>query len=102
MRRFMQSMLALALCVAIAGALGGLYVAAAFVATVIALSTGVYIVLAVGLGLVWPVLTLAWALHVTREASRRAAERTTGLAFTGRSEALVGAETLLPGIEKPK
>jgi hypothetical protein len=102
MRRFVQSMLAIVLCLMVAGSIGPLYVIAAIVATVIALSSGMYITLAMGLGFVWPLLVYAWVVYVTRGASRRAAERAAGPATTGRSEAFLGPETILPGIEDPK
>jgi hypothetical protein len=74
MRRFVQSLLALAFCGVLVATLGPLYAVAAIVATVIALMSGVYIALAVGVGFLWPILALAWILYVTRETSRRAAE----------------------------
>ena len=100
MRRFVQSLLALALCVALLGSLGSLYAVAAFVATVIALMSGMYIALAVGIGLVWPVLALAWVIYVTRDMSRRAAQG--AASTTTASQSLWGPEPILPGIEDPK
>jgi hypothetical protein len=97
-RRFVQSLLALALCVTLAGSLGILYGVAALLATIIALMSGMYIALAIGAGLVWPVLALAFVLHITRETSRRAAQG----AAASTAPSLWGPEPILPGIEDPK
>jgi len=72
LRRVVQSLLALTLCVALALWLGRLYLVPAVGATAIALSTGVYITLAIAVGLVWPVLALAFVAYVTSDAKLRA------------------------------
>lgn len=65
-RRAFQSLLGLAACVALAADLGHFYFLFAFVAIIIAVSAGVYIMSAIALGLVWPVLALAFVVHTTR------------------------------------
>lgn len=72
-RRTVQSLLALALCLVIAADLGGFYAVPAVATTLIAMSTGAYVLLAIGAGLVWPVLVVAYVVFVTRESRLRAA-----------------------------
>lgn len=72
-RRLVQSLLCLSLCLAVAAWLGGFYIAPAIAATLIAMSTGAYVLLAIGAGLLWPVLVLAFVLHTTRDVRLRAA-----------------------------
>lgn len=94
-RRVLQSLIALALCAALAAALGGFYFAPAIAATLIAMSTGVYVLLAVAAGLVWPVLAVAWVLYVTRDARLRAE------AAHGGARSPASGETDLARVEDP-
>jgi len=71
-RRFVQSALALALCIVIAGWLGGFYAVPALAAMLVAMSTGAYVLIAVGAAVLWPVLCVAFVMHVTRDAKLRA------------------------------
>ena len=71
-RRLFQSLLALALCLVLAADFGGFYFVPAGAAMLIAVSTGVYVLTAIALGLVWPVLAVAFVLHVTSGARLRA------------------------------
>lgn len=97
-RRTLQSVLALALCIALAADLGGIYIAAAVATIIIAVMTGVYIFTAVGLGLVWPVLAVAYVLHVTRDIQLRA-QTTSGPA--SRASERSTAKTDGPRVEDP-
>jgi hypothetical protein len=96
MRLLLQFLFALAFCGVLVATLGPLYAVAAIVATVVALMSGVYVALAIGVGLMWPVLALAWVLYVTRETSRRAAQGSAA------APSLWGAKTVLPRTEDPR
>lgn len=65
-RRLIQSLLLLAMCALVATSLGALYLVAAALAAGVAISTGVVVVWAILLAVVWPVLVLAAALHFFR------------------------------------
>lgn len=65
MRRFVQSIFLLVLCVVLGAALGKMYFVLAGTAALLAIASGVYVLLAVALGLVWPVLVLAFVLYTT-------------------------------------
>lgn len=80
-RRTLQTLLALALCLVLAVDLGGLYFAIATGATVFAVMTGVYITLALAVGMVWPVIAIAWIVHTTNEIRLRS-QAATGRAAT--------------------
>lgn len=71
-RRLFQSLLALVLCLVLAVDFGVFYFVPAGAAMLIAVSTGVYVLTAIALGLVWPVLAVAFVLHVTSSARLRA------------------------------
>lgn len=64
-RRVLQSLLALALCVFLAVTLGTLYLVAIVVAAIIATASGVYVLVGLALGLMWPVLVVAYVMHIT-------------------------------------
>ena len=70
-RRVVQSLLALTLCLCVAAWLGLYYFVLAIAATMIAVSTGVYVLIAVAIGFAWPVLSIAYVFHVTRETRLR-------------------------------
>lgn len=93
--KVVQATLALALCIALVVTFGALYAVAAFAAATVAVASGTRVLYGVGLGLVWPVLALAWAVFMTREASRRAAQGST-------APPLWSPEARLPGVEDPK
>lgn len=71
-RRAAQSLLLIVLCLVVAGWLGVYYFIPAIIATLIAMSTGTFVVLAIALGVAWPVLAVAYVLYVTRETKLRA------------------------------
>jgi hypothetical protein len=71
-RRLFQSTLALALCLVLLGDLGAFYFVPAGVAMLIAMSTGVYVLIAIGAGLLWPVLAIVYVLYVVNDARLRA------------------------------
>jgi hypothetical protein len=83
MRRLVQALLALTLCFVVLTAFGAFYVIPALVAAGFALAAGTYILIAVGLGLVWPVLVFAFVLFKADEL-RRAAELATSAPRTAR------------------
>lgn len=91
----MQSVLAITLCVVISAWLGSYYLVPALVATLIAVTTGVYIAAAIALGFVWPVLAVAYVMHVTSDAKLRAYATHHG---AGRSP----AERGVLGVEDPQ
>lgn len=70
-RQAFQGAVAVTLCAVVVGWLGGFYLAPALGVTLVAAMTGVYIATAVALGLVWPVLAVAYVLFVTREVRSR-------------------------------
>jgi len=76
MRRFSQSILLLVLCALAAAAVGSwLYFVFAILAATVAIASGVYIVLGVALGLVWPVLVVAYVAYVASRAKQAQALR---------------------------
>jgi hypothetical protein len=92
-----QALLALALCAIMLMTFGLLYAVAAGAAALVAVAAGTRVLLGIGVGLVWPVLVLAYVIYVTREVSRRAAQGATAPAAP-----LWGPEARLSGIEDPK
>lgn len=62
-RRFVQSLLAIALCVFVAVCLRLLYLVGVAIAAGVAISSGVLLTWGLAVAVVWPVLVLAYALH---------------------------------------
>ncbi len=84
-RRALQSLIALVACIALASWLGGFYLVPALAVTLVAVSTGLLITLALAAGLAWPVFVVAYVVHVTRDAVLRAeaAHRSAGRPVAG-------------------
>lgn len=93
MRSTAFSIFLVGICIGLAVGMGALYIAFAIFVAFLAISSGVYVTLAVGVGVMWPLLTVAFVKYValrTQELTRSA------------SSTRGGAEAVLPGIEDAK
>jgi len=94
-KRYGQSLLAIALCGVVAATLGMGYVALSILALFAALLAGVHGARALAVAIVWPVLALAYAAYIVSSARR--AEMLHGTTAPSPRERAIGA-----GIEDPK
>lgn len=95
-KRFVQTLVAIGLCLLLVATLGALYAIPAVAAVALALASGVYVSLAIAVGLAWPVVALAYVLFITRQ-SRTAAQ----LAPTAPVQAPRAAKSDRLGVEDP-
>lgn len=70
--RASQALVCFGVCVLLAATLGAVYAIFAIAAAVFAISAGLQIAAAIGAGLAWPVMVLAYALYTTRNMTQRA------------------------------
>lgn len=100
MRSLAATILCVGLCIVLAAGLGALYVVGALIAATLALTSGVYFALALAVGVVWPIVAIAFVTYLTRETSRNQAfEGARARARTG--PGTPGEATVLPGVEDP-
>lgn len=90
MRKAVQSIILLSLCVLLAIMLNLFYWGVAVLVATLAMTTGVAILFALMAGVVWPVLAIAYVLFVTSNSSRAKAS-TPG-----------ASEPTLPSVEDPE
>lgn len=94
MRSVLASVFLIGICIGLLIALGGTYLGIACLAAFLAVTSGVYVSLAIALGLVWPVLSLAFVQYVLKNVLR-AQE-------LARAAPFGGSKTVLPGVEDPQ